>query len=227
MLSTWDQAAKLTNVNIEHVRRMLAAHSPEQVEAEKRERASVAVVLREGPLSAEVLLIERAIHEADPWSGHMAFPGGRMEEEDDSTRRTAARETFEEVGVQLEGAEYLGHVDELEGNRGVTSRMVVSAHAFFVGEPEEFVLDTTEVQTAFWFPLASLHEDSRHVEHVVPEMADIRFPGVVVGDPDRHIVWGLTFRFLERMLQVIDHPFASTWGNLSQFVDRAGKPHSD
>ena len=96
---------------------MLAGHRPEPVPAETHQKAAVAVVLREGPRSAEVLLIERAHHPDDPWSGHMAFPGGRMEAGDDSTRTTAARETLEEVGVSLHGAEYLGHVDELTGNR--------------------------------------------------------------------------------------------------------------
>ncbi len=200
---------------------------PECVDSENHERAAVAVVLREGVHSAEVLLIERAIFEGDPWSGHMAFPGGRMETADDSTRVTAVRETFEEVGVELEHAEYLGHLEDLVGNRRVSPRMVVAAHAFYLQEHQEFALDPAEVQQAFWFPLADLHEESRQVEHIIPELPDIRFPGIVVGDPDRHIVWGLTLRFLERMLQVIDRPFREPWGNLSQFVDRAGEPHSD
>lgn len=200
---------------------------PECVDSKNHERAAVAVVLREGVHSAEVLLIERAIFEGDPWSGHMAFPGGRMETADDSTRVTAVRETFEEVGVELEHAEYLGHLEDLVGNRRVSPRMVVAAHAFYLQEHQEFALDPAEVQQAFWFPLADLHEESRQVEHIIPELPDIRFPGIVVGDPDRHIVWGLTLRFLERMLQVIDRPFREPWGNLSQFVDRAGEPHSD
>ena len=205
----------------------LAEHSPERVPTEGHDQAAVAVVLRAGPRhapeSAEVLLIERAIHEKDPWSGHMAFPGGRMEPGDHSTRMTAARETFEEVGVPLEGAEYLGHVDELVGNRRVTPRLVVSAHAFHVERDLPFRLDPSEVQQAFWFPLAGLHDSARQVEHSVPTMPDLRFPGVVVGEP-RHVVWGLTFRFLDRMLEVIEHPFESTWGNLSEFVDREGEP---
>lgn len=200
---------------------------PECVDSENHERAAVAVVLREGVHSAEVLLIERAIFEGDPWSGHMAFPGGRMETADDSSRVTAVRETFEEVGVELAHAEYLGHIEDLVGNRRVSPRMVVAAHAFHLQEHQEFALDPEEVQQAFWFPLAGLHEESRQVEHIIPELPDIRFPGIVVGDPDRHIVWGLTLRFLERMLQVIDRPFREPWGNLSQFVDRAGEPHSD
>jgi len=212
-------------VYIDHIRQKLTGHVPQPAElVEDHEEAAVAVVLRDGPRSAEVLLIERAIHEDDPWSGHMAFPGGRREPADESMRTTASRETFEEVGLELESAEYLGQLDELVGNRRVSPRLVVSAHAFHQPNDQEFVLDPAEVQQAFWFPLAGLHEAERQVEHIVPEMPDVRFPGVVVGEPGRHVVWGLTFRFLDRMLQVLEHPFESSWGNLSQFVDGAGNP---
>ncbi len=214
-------------VDIDHVRNKLARHAPTPVDSNGHERASVAVVLRPGRASAEILLIERALFDGDPWSGHMAFPGGRMERGDDSTRTTAARETYEEVGVELSNAEYLGPVDELVGNRRVSPRLVVSAHAFHLAESQQFRLDPSEVQNAFWFPLAELHEPSRQVEHVIPEIPDVRFPGIVVGEPDRHVVWGLTFRFIERMLRVIEHPFERPWGNLSHFVDSAGEPHLD
>ena len=219
-------AAKLRVVNIEHVRNSLSGHTPDPVVVDEHSKASVAVVLREGPRSAEVLLIERALHPHDPWSGHMAFPGGRMEPEDDSTRTTAARETFEEVGVELSGAEYLGHLDELVGNRRTTPRLVVSAHAFFLPEHQEFNLDPAEVQQAFWFPLEGLHEEHRQIEHSVPEMPDVRFPGILVGQPDRHVVWGLTFRFLDRMLDVLERPFVKPWGNVAQFREHAGRETS-
>jgi 8-oxo-dGTP pyrophosphatase MutT (NUDIX family) len=207
-------------VDIQHVRRKFARHSPEAALEGEHEKAAVAVVLREGARSAEVLLIERAVHEHDPWSGHMAFPGGRMEPGDASTRQTAARETFEEVGIELTGAEYLGQVDELVGNRRFASRLAVSAHAFHLDWHQPFALDPNEVQHALWFPLAGLHDDHRQVEHVVPELPDVRFPGVVVGEPDRHVVWGLTFRFLDRMLAVLDHPFERAWGNVEQHLAR-------
>ncbi|MBJ22904.1 MAG: CoA pyrophosphatase [bacterium] len=221
------EVAKLDPVDIGHVRKKLSGHSPELVASPHHDRAAVAVVLRDGPDSAEVLLIERAVFEGDPWSGHMAFPGGRMEMGDDSSRMTAARETFEEVGVELTNAEYLGQIDDHVGNQRVAPRLVVSAHAFHLEEHQVFALDPAEVQQALWFPLAGLHEASRQVEHVVPELPGVRFPGVVVGEPDRHVVWGMTFRFLERVLEVIEHPFPAPWGNLSEFVDSAWADQSD
>ena len=49
----------------------------------------------------DIVFIERAAHEGDPWSGHVAFPGGRCESEDDGPSATAVRETREEIGIDL------------------------------------------------------------------------------------------------------------------------------
>lgn len=70
-----------------------------------RSRAAVAVVV--GP-DEDLLFIRRAERPGDPWSGDMAFPGGRAEPIDPSPRHTAERETMEEVGLDLRDADYLG-----------------------------------------------------------------------------------------------------------------------
>jgi 8-oxo-dGTP pyrophosphatase MutT (NUDIX family) len=208
-------------VKIDFVREKLSSHTPTRVGTPEHPQAAVAVILREGTLGSEVLLIERAIREGDPWSGHMAFPGGRREPDDDSTRMVAHRETFEEVGLELDGAEYLGRLDDPMGNPRVRSKLVISAHAFHIEAPPRFVLDPAEVQNVLWFPLAGLHDESRWVEHEIPELPEMRFPGVVVGDSNRHVVWGLTYRFLDRLLEILDCPFPDRWGDLSRFVDAA------
>ena len=60
-------------------------------------RAAVALVLR-GPAEAPgILFIKRASRDGDPWSGQMAFPGGRYDPADESEKETAIRETEEEV----------------------------------------------------------------------------------------------------------------------------------
>lgn len=210
-------------MEIEVVRRKLSAHTPERVGTPKNQQAAVAVVLREGERGSEVLLIERAIRQGDPWSGHMAFPGGRREPGDASTEAAARRETHEEVGLPLDDAEYLGRLDDLMGNPRVSPKLVISAHAFHLDEAssrQDFVLDPREVQDVLWFPLAALHERDRWVTHGVSELPNVEFPGVLVGEPKRHVVWGLTYRFLDRLLHVLDHPFPDRWGELSDFVDR-------
>src|SRR6185295_3323821 len=65
------------------------------------DRAAVAAILRESATDLEALLIRRAEREDDPWSGHMAFPGGRRGAADRDIEETARRETLEEIGLDL------------------------------------------------------------------------------------------------------------------------------
>ena len=58
----------------------------------------------------DIVFIERAAHEGDPWSGHVAFPGGRCESEDDGPSATAVSETREEIGIDLSVGHLLGRL---------------------------------------------------------------------------------------------------------------------
>jgi 8-oxo-dGTP pyrophosphatase MutT (NUDIX family) len=194
-------------VDIDFVRQKLIAHAVDPAGSAVPGQAAVAVVLREGGASAEVLLIERAHREGDPWSGHMAFPGGHVESSDRSTHGTALRETLEEVGLDLARAEHLGQIDELTGNPRRTPRLVVTAHAFHLTENQELDLCAEEVRSAFWFPLADMLDEARRVEYVFQKNPGVRYPGVLVGVPERHVVWGMTYRFLGTLFDRLGHPF--------------------
>jgi 8-oxo-dGTP pyrophosphatase MutT (NUDIX family) len=75
--------------------------------------AAVAAVLRVVEGTVELLFIKRSEHEGDPWSGHMAFPGGRHEPHDASLEATACRETMEELSLDLSRGRLLGRLDDL------------------------------------------------------------------------------------------------------------------
>src|SRR5512137_2241570 len=76
-------------------------------------RAAVSIVLRDPPGGLEVLFIRRSEREGDLWSGHVAFPGGRVEP-GEGVVEAAIRETEEEVGIDLRAAaERLGALDEI------------------------------------------------------------------------------------------------------------------
>lgn len=193
---------------IDEVRRALASRSAKAVDDPARPRAAVAVVLREAAGGPELLLIERARHPEDPWSGHMAFPGGRVDPGDPHAQAAAERETFEEVGLSLERAELLGRLDDIEGRHaGRPLSLVISAHVFHHAEPGDLSLNH-EVESALWVPLGRLVDPAHHVEYPTPYGA---FPGILVGEPERHVVWGLTYRFLEIFLDVLGHPLPERW----------------
>jgi 8-oxo-dGTP pyrophosphatase MutT (NUDIX family) len=154
-----------------------------------------------------VLFIERARFEGDPWSGHMAFPGGRVDPCDDGPRSAAERETLEEVGLSLDGAEYLGRLDDRQGNPRTHGTLIISCFVYVVKDPPELV-PNYEVAQAFWFPLCELLEAENHVPHTAREL---EFPGILVGEPHRHVVWGLTYSFLEGFFSVVGRPLPDRW----------------
>lgn len=194
---------------IEPFRTKLALFEPKVVMRDAPRRAAVAMVLREGAAATpDVLLIERATKDGDPWSGHMAFPGGRMDAADAGIEHAAKRETLEEVGLSLEGAARIGRLDDLEGRHaGRANGMVISAFVYHVTAPGELAIDAREVRDAFWVPLLELGNPERHVRRSFHGTAGLEFPGIVVGDPDRHVVWGLTYRFVEVFFRAVGLPF--------------------
>jgi 8-oxo-dGTP pyrophosphatase MutT (NUDIX family) len=166
------------------------------------------MILTEGKSGADVLFIERARFSGDPWSGHMAFPGGGVEPDDPSGRAAAERETLEEVGLSLAGAELLGQLDDKRGNPRTNPELVISAFVYHTRAPGDLAINH-EVQDAFWFPLGGLLDRARHVQYTAH--GEFEFPGILVGEPDRHVVWGLTYSFLESFFHVLGSPLPDRW----------------
>jgi 8-oxo-dGTP pyrophosphatase MutT (NUDIX family) len=183
-------------VAIDALRRALAVHEPRVLGG--RRRAAVAVVVHDAAAGPEMLFIERARHPADPWSGHMAFPGGRVDPGDADTRAAAERETREEVGVSLAGAERLGRLDDLHAGVRFVAPLVLSAFVYRVAE-QAVLTPNHEVAAALWVPVRTLLDPERHVGY---RWGPRRWPGICVGDPDRQVVWGLTYRLLEGLFGV-------------------------
>jgi len=192
--------------SLAEIRSALSTYEPETLPAPPTGNAAVAVILREVDGAPEVLFIERATREGDPWSGHMAFPGGRLDPADENARGAAERETLEEVGVRLADAEAIGRLDDLRGHHAAAPdrASVISAFVYHVVDPGP-LKPNWEVEQAFWFPLAALCDPQRRVEYPV-RWGGLRFPGILVGEPERHVVWGLTYRFLEVFFKIIGRP---------------------
>ena len=202
--------------SLEEIRAAFSEHEPEVLTAECSNHAAVALVLREVAGSPELLFIERAHREGDPWSGHMAFPGGHIDPGDANPRGAAERETHEEVGVNLDHAEPLGRLDDLQGRHaGPQGAMVISAFVYYAPEPG-LLTPNWEVEQAFWFPLASLFDEHRNVDYAYVREGNQRFPGIRVGEAEAHVVWGLTYRFLEIFFEVVGRPLPLRWGMFAE-----------
>ena len=183
------------------MRHQLARYRPTLASPGGAETAQAAVSLillhdTAQPESPELLFIERAHSERDPWSGQMAFPGGRYEHGDADLAATARRETLEEIGLEL--GPQIGRVDDTVGRGGAGRRLIVAG---FVHEIQQrpVLRANHEVRSTVWIPLPWILAPESAVEyHVKREGFEGRFPAFRYRD---HTVWGLTYRLLGNLFQ--------------------------
>jgi 8-oxo-dGTP pyrophosphatase MutT (NUDIX family) len=177
--------------------------APVLLEEQDPMRAAVAMILAPHPDGPKVLMIRRAEHPEDPWSGHMAFPGGRSEPEDSSLVETAMRETLEEVGVDLaRHGELIVAMNELPAySSGRPVGMVVSPFLFSLDRTRETRIDPGEVAAALWLPLAAFRDEANHQKTRIDSAnfkADV--DAFVV---EEQIIWGLTHRMITNFLTAV------------------------
>ena len=162
--------------------------------------SAVALILRETVAGTEMLFIERAKRDGDPWGGDLGFPGGKVDASDGTPRRAAERETWEELGLHLEEARFLGRLSDILG-----AHLPVKVSCFVYGARHvgPFQL-SEEVQETFWIPVAALADPARHGEATVT-FGDERLvrPAIRLPLEGKPMLWGITYRlvmqFLERL----------------------------
>lgn len=167
-------------------------------------RAAVALILRTaGSGALELLFIKRSEYAGDPWSGQVAFPGGRQEPLDETLRETAVRETCEEVGVDLaRDGMILGMLDELHPRTPVLPPIVVRPYVAVVS-PDVGLHLSDEVARAFWAPLDWLCSPAATQTATVDIRGEHRLVPCV--RHDAYVIWGMTeriFRDFQRRLMV-------------------------
>lgn len=179
-------------------------HGPDHEEGVRK--AAVALIFRGGSESEssgepELLFIKRADYPGDPWSGQVAFPGGREEPGDSSLADTAARETREETGIDLiRDGTFIGTLDDLRPRINRLPDVIVRPFVVLLERYEPLVL-SNEVALAFWIPLRALKATESWRD--TPVLAR----GVQINTRafhhDGHIVWGMTERILGQLLGIL------------------------
>ena len=166
-------------------------------------RAAVAAVLRFPSSGPEVLLLKRADNPRDPWSGNVAFPGGRRDPEDPDDLATALRETREESGIDLlRHGRHLGPLDDLHAMaRGKRTGLVIAPHVFELHTDEEPRLQATEIAAYRWAPVGPLLRGEQRTSH--PYRHEGQLYHLPAYDVEGWIVWGLTFQMLQMLFDEI------------------------
>lgn len=168
--------------------------------------AAILLVLRTGTDEhPELLMIKRAELDRDPWSGHVACPGGRMEPGDRDLEHTALRETWEETGVDVErDGIVLGTLDDLWPRTPRLPPIMIRPYVAVVRE-DVSIVPSPEVAAAFWVPLPALRERAAWAVRpvTVRNAGEWQVSTFQHGD---YTVWGLTERVLRQFLERLGEP---------------------
>ncbi len=186
---------------LDSLRLALAARRPAQAPRLHETREAAVALLLRSRTELELLLIRRVERSGDPWSGHMALPGGRRAEGDRDLLATAVRETREEVGVSVDPVtDLLGALDEVAPLSRHLPPLVVAPFVARVGARARPVPDAREVAATVWVPVSVLL-DEQNLDEILVEVGGTSrsFPSFRV---EGHHVWGLTHRILTQFLDL-------------------------
>lgn len=175
------------------------------------QRAAVALVLQVRQGELHILMIKRAEREGDPWSGHMAFPGGRREPGDRDGFEAAVRETEEEVGLSLRrSAAYVGRLSELDATPRRYQGVTVTPYVFRVDSEPAFRLNY-EVAEVLWVPLEFLLDTDNREEMTLERDGQEQVMPCYYFQGCR--IWGISLMMLDELLDLVEgrNPRRAPW----------------
>lgn len=161
---------------------------------EQNANAAVALLLKPERRGLSVLFVKRVENLSDPWSGQIAFPGGKRDAGDANLKQTVARETLEETGINLlVDCRFLGVLTALS-SRPRPEVMILPFVVLLEHEPS-IELNEKELERSMWI---SLDEIIRHRGSAKLSFGEV--PAFVVGSI---VIWGLTYRVLENFIEML------------------------
>lgn len=180
----------------------LASFNALAIEPERIPQAAVTLILREVHGATEALIIKRAEREGDPWSGNLALPGGRAQADDRDLLATAARETHEEIGIDLHSVgEFIGQLP-LIAPRNPRLPQIEITPLVAIASPELSFQFSHEVATAFWVSVGQLKREGPSGEYR-RQVGSVwqKWPAYPT---EQGLIWGITERILTNFLDLLD-----------------------
>lgn len=162
---------------------------------EQGANAAVAVLLKLERGRLCVLFVKRVEEAKDPWSGHVAFPGGKRDAEDKDLKETVIRETREETNINLlDGCSFLGVMSTYQSKPRPDIKVL--PFVFLIGDEPLVRLNKKELSEYFWVAFEELVRCRTTARFSFGES-----PAFAVGG---RIIWGLTYRIVENLIQYFD-----------------------
>jgi 8-oxo-dGTP pyrophosphatase MutT (NUDIX family) len=156
--------------------------------------AAVLVPVIAHPAETTVLLTQRATG-LRAHSGQIAFPGGRLDEDDPTPLAAALREAEEEIGLEASHVRPLGYLDAYLSGTGYLVTPVVA----LVTPGAPLSVNHAEVFDTFEVPLGFLMDPARHEIHEREWNGRLRrYYAIPFGD---RYIWGVTAGIIRNMYE--------------------------
>lgn len=161
--------------------------------------AAVVALLREYNQRFELLFVKRTETPTDPWSGQIAFPGGKRSPSDNDLKETIIRETCEETNINLRNAcKLLGTLDPIQSIR----RPKIQILPFVVLQLKEQKIELNdELENFFWIPVRELPKNNGTKQYLSKE-----YPAYVL---ENNVVWGITYKITSKLISMMEPFFVS------------------
>ncbi len=162
-------------------------------EAQIIPQAAVAIIRADN----HILLLKRASHPADPWSGHWAFPGGRIDLTDVSPQAAAVRETAEECSIDL--TQYIPTQQLSLAHAGRTAGPLTAVAPFLWELPARpvVVIDNREIIDHHWLNCTDFADLTKHTQTVPNFPAEWCYPlGTTMP------LWGFTYGIIRSLMLI-------------------------
>ncbi len=145
-----------------------------------------------------LLFIERPVYDG-VHSGQIAFPGGKVENEDSSYREAALRETFEEVGIQASQIEIVGALTEVYV---FASNFMVYPYVGILQEPPVVIPEKNEVAGILEVPLYTFFNADIVKEKPIKNALGFTLMAPYY-DLDGKVLWGATAMMVSELCSII------------------------
>jgi 8-oxo-dGTP pyrophosphatase MutT (NUDIX family) len=184
------------------IKETLTSRSPQRIRSEqpKYKRAAVLIPFFEEAGDYKILFTKRT-NRVEHHKGQISFPGGSVDEEDDTVVETVLREAQEEIGLERDDVEILGRIDDA---LTIVTDFVIHPFVGMIKYPYDFTLNEAEVKRLIRVPLSVFHPEISQKKAYTVESRGVTFETLAYeykGD----FIWGATARIMDNLMDIIGH----------------------
>lgn len=174
---------------------LLSRRTARTIPGEDFRPASVLAPIQHRPDGDHIILTQRS-HHLSSHSGQVAFPGGRVDPDDDSPAATALREAQEEIGIDPDHVRILGQLDQVVAGYN----FLVTPFVGVIPHPYEFRLNPVETAAVFAVPVRALLDQGALS---IDSRLSRRWGPIYHFQYEEWDIWGATARMVKQLLELV------------------------